>query len=259
MKHNATHWVWIRPPRFKMDTLARPLHNKAHPLPLDLAMTIHLDPIQARILGALVEKDLTTPDYYPLSLHALVNACNQKSNREPVMDLDESTVQTGLDALIKQNLAAPRSEFGSRVAKYAHKLAGTATRLIDFSPPELAVMCELLLRGPQTPGELRARAGRMHPFGDITEVERTLKGLMNREGDPYVAELPRQPGRREIRYVCLFVENAEKLAGESIAAVVTPPSAAPLGRDYEERLRILEERVVLLMKEMQELRNRGMV
>src|SRR3569832_2832501 len=115
-------------------------------------MNISLTPVQARVMGSLIEKEMTTPDYYPLSLHALTAACNQKSNREHVMTLSEAEVQTAMDELVKQGLAAQRSEYSARVPKYAHKLSRTHTRAVEFSRAELAVACELLLRGPQTPG-----------------------------------------------------------------------------------------------------------
>jgi uncharacterized protein YceH (UPF0502 family) len=161
-------------------------------------VNIVLTDAEARVLGCLVEKEITTPEYYPLSLNALLHACNQKSNRDPLMNLDESEVRGALRALGEQVLV--RSAGGdSRVAKYEHRLADT----FNFTRPETAILCELLLRGPQTPGELRSRAERMHLFEDLSVVLTTLKRLMERE-PPLVALLPRQPGMKEARYAHLL-------------------------------------------------------
>ena len=166
--------------------------------------------VEARVLGALVEKEITTPEYYPLSLNALVNACNQKSNRDPHMSLNEGEVQRALRQLNELGLARSAST-DSRVAKYEHRLAET----YNFTRPETAILCELLLRGPQTPGELRSRAERMHPFEDLSLVHSTLKHLMERE-PPLVALLPRQPGTKEARYAQLLSINTltEELAAD---------------------------------------------
>lgn len=161
-------------------------------------VNIVLTDVEARVLGCLVEKEITTPEYYPLSLNALLHACNQKSNRDPLMNLDENEVRGALRALGEQVLV--RSAGGdSRVAKYEHRLADT----FNFTRPETAILCELLLRGPQTPGELRSRAERMHLFEDLSVVLTTLKRLMERE-PPLVALLPRQPGMKEARYAHLL-------------------------------------------------------
>jgi uncharacterized protein len=172
-------------------------------------VNIILSEIEARVLGCLVEKDITTPEYYPLSLNALVNACNQKSNRDPLMHLEEEAVRQALRGLGEQMLA--RSASGdSRVAKYEHRLADT----FNFTRPETAIICELLLRGPQTPGELRSRAERMHPFEDLSVVQSTLKHLMERE-PPLVKLLPRQPGNKEARYAHLLSGDVEVEVRES--------------------------------------------
>jgi uncharacterized protein len=161
-------------------------------------VNIILTDVEARVLGCLVEKEITTPEYYPLSLNALLHACNQKSNRDPLMNLDENEVRSALRALGEQVLV--RSAGGdSRVAKYEHRLADT----FNFTRPETAILCELLLRGPQTPGELRSRAERMHLFEDLSVVLTTLKRLMERE-PALVALLPRQPGMKEARYAHLL-------------------------------------------------------
>ena len=167
------------------------------------AVNIVLSDVEARVLGCLVEKEITTPEYYPLSLNALLHACNQKSNREPLMNLEEDAVRHALRGLGEHALA--RSASGdSRVAKYEHRLA----EMFNFTRPEAAILCELLLRGPQTPGELRSRAERMHPFEDLSVVHTTLKHLMERE-PPLVTLLPRQPGTKEARYAHLLSGNVE--------------------------------------------------
>jgi uncharacterized protein YceH (UPF0502 family) len=166
-------------------------------------VNIVLSDVEARVLGCLVEKEITTPEYYPLSLNALIHACNQKSNRDPLMNLEEGAVRGALRALDEQTLA--RSASGdSRVAKYEHRLADT----FNFTRPETAIVCELLLRGPQTPGELRSRAERMHPFEDLSVVQSTLKHLMERE-PPLVKLLPRQTGNKEARYAHLLSGDVE--------------------------------------------------
>jgi uncharacterized protein YceH (UPF0502 family) len=166
-------------------------------------VTIVLSEVEARVLGCLIEKEITTPEYYPLSLNALMHACNQKSNRDPMMSLDEDAVRQALRALNDQMLA--RSASGdSRVAKYEHRLAD----IFNFTRPEAAIICELLLRGPQTPGELRSRAERMHPFEGLSVVQSTLKHLMERE-PPLVKLLPRQTGNKEARYTHLLSGDVE--------------------------------------------------
>jgi uncharacterized protein YceH (UPF0502 family) len=170
-------------------------------------LKLQLNPLEARVIGVLVEKEITTPDQYPLSLNALTNGCNQKSNREPVMDLSEAVVQETVDRLIKKHLARSHSGFGSRVSKYQHRFFTAEFGELKLSPQELAVMCELMLRGPQTPGELRSRAERMARFTDVEHVERTLNDLMER-GVPLVARLPRQPGKREARFTHLVGDEA---------------------------------------------------
>jgi uncharacterized protein YceH (UPF0502 family) len=167
-------------------------------------MKVELTPMEARAIGCLIEKQITTPDQYPLSLNALVNACNQKSNRDPMMDVDEATVQRTLDDLAKKHLILERSGFGSRVPKYQHRFCNTEFGTLKLSPQELAIVCELLLRGPQTPGELRPRAGRMANFTDTEQVESVLEGLRTREDGPFVVRLPRKPNRRDCEYAHLF-------------------------------------------------------
>ncbi len=198
-----------------------------------------LSPVEVRILGALVEKDATTPEYYPLSLNALVNACNQKSNRDPVMSLDESAVRDALEALHDRGLAGPASGADSRVTKYEHRLY----EAWKLGRREIAVMCELMLRGPQTPGELRGRADRIHHFEGIEDVVSTLHRLMERQ-PPLVAMLPRQPGTKESRY-------AHRLSGEVAVAPVNEPIAQAPGDD---RTSQLESEVLRLRGELDSLK-----
>src|SRR6185437_13663869 len=156
-------------------------------------MNIELTPHEARVIGCLIEKQITTPDQYPLSLNALVNACNQKSNRDPPMSVDEPTIQNTLDHLIRKHLVVERSGFGSRVPKYQHRLCNTEFGPLKFTPRELAIVCELLVRGAQTPGELRTRAARMASFSEIGQVEAALESLSRRADGPFIVRLPREP------------------------------------------------------------------
>ena len=181
-------------------------------------MNIVLNEIEARVLGALLEKEITTPDYYPLSLNSLVNACNQKSNRDPVMNLEEDSVRDALRTLHDNSLARSVSAADSRVTKYEHRLQ----EAFNFDRREAALFCELLLRGPQTPGELRTRAERMHPFDDLSEAQSALQRLMNRE-PPLVKVLARQPGTKESRYIQLLSGDAKPVsstAGREIPAAL---------------------------------------
>src|SRR5689334_18119643 len=155
-------------------------------------MNIQLTPLEARVIGCLIEKQITTPDQYPLSLNALVNACNQKSNRDPVLELDERTVQQTVDELGRKHLVVEKSGFGSRVPKYQHRFCNTEYGTLKLDPQELAIVCELLVRGPQTPGELRTRASRMAPFGETSDVEAALMRLRDRPDGPFVVQLARE-------------------------------------------------------------------
>ncbi|MEJ2593274.1 MAG: DUF480 domain-containing protein [Candidatus Thiodiazotropha sp.] len=167
-------------------------------------MRIELDPLEARVIGAMLEKEVTTPEQYPLSLNALISACNQKSSRDPVMELSEAEVQSVVDGLVKKHLVSERSGFGSRVAKYQHRFCNTGFGGFEFSAQEAGILCVLLLRGPQTPGELRTRTQRLCRFDDVQETETVLQGLMERTDGPFVARLTREPGKREARYCHLF-------------------------------------------------------
>jgi uncharacterized protein YceH (UPF0502 family) len=206
-------------------------------------VNILLSDIEARVLGCLVEKEITTPEYYPLSLNALVHACNQKSNRDPLMNLEEAAVRQALRSLADQTLA--RSASGdSRVAKYEHRLSDT----FNFTRPETAILCELLLRGPQTPGELRSRAERMHPFEDLSVVQSTLKHLMERE-PPLVKVLPRQPGNKEPRYVHLLSGDVEVREAPPVIE-----ASVAVGTVETTRIAELEREVADLQREIADLK-----
>jgi len=202
-----------------------------------------LSDIEARVLGALVEKGVTTPDYYPLSLNALVNACNQKSNRDPVMNLNEESVRQAIRALEKHGLAGPADSFDGRVTKYEHRLQ----EAYNFDRRETGVLCVLLLRGTQTPGELRSRSERMHSFDDLSEVESTLQRLMKRD-PPLVKILPRQPGTKEARYAHLFSGDVE--VAQSNVSEETPAKDG----GSPERIASLEQKVSQLQNEIADLK-----
>jgi hypothetical protein len=228
-------------------------------------MPIELDAQEARIIGCLIEKQIATPDQYPLSLNALVAACNQRSNRDPVMDLGEIDVQAALDRLSRRQLVLERSGFGSRVRKYQHLFCNTEFGSLKFSPRGTAIVCELLLRGPQTPGELRSRASRLAPFGDVDEVEAELETLIARPDGACVVRLPREPGRREARYAHLFGGDLdlEALAADAPAAGGTPAgptrtaAAGGTHADHERRIAALEVAVESLRQELAALRERS--
>jgi uncharacterized protein len=206
-------------------------------------VNIILNPAEARVLGALVEKDITTPDYYPLSLNALINACNQKNNREPVTSFDEETVRLALRNLSEKRLAGTAGGADSRVTKYEHRLQ----EVFNFTRPETAILCVLLLRGPQTPGELRGRTERMHRFEDLDEVLSGLQQLMRRE-PPLAKALGRRPGTKEIRYAHLLSGDVE--AWEPQAETAYSGSVA----DENERVAHLEAQVSALQAEVAELK-----
>ncbi|MGA6982189.1 MAG: YceH family protein [Candidatus Sulfotelmatobacter sp.] len=201
-----------------------------------------LTDVEVRVLGALIEKDITTPDYYPLSLNALMNACNQKNNREPVMTLDEEAVRNALDSLQQKRLAGPASGADSRVTKYEHRMQ----EVFNFDRREIAVLCVLLLRGAQTPGELRGRTERMYRFEALDDVIATLDRLSQRQ-PALAAVLPRQPGTKESRYMQLFSGDAPPVeAVQSRGAASSSPA--------EDRVAHLENEVVELKREVAEMR-----
>lgn len=210
-------------------------------------MNVILDPVEARVLGALIEKEITTPDYYPLSLNALVNACNQKSNREPLLELDESAVRSALRTLDDKALARSAVAGDSRVAKYEHQLQ----EAFNFTRPEIAILCELLLRGPQTPGELRGRASRFHPFEDLSVVLSTLQRLMKRE-PPLVVLLPRQPGTKEARYAQLLSFDPAQM--ETAAPALHEAEHAPARAAGDERMALLEQELAAMKRELEQMK-----
>jgi len=197
---------------------------------------LQLTPAEARVVGALMEKESTTPDYYPLSLNALVNACNQKSNREPVMELDENAVRDALEGLREKRLAGPTSSADSRVTKYEHRMQ----EVFNFTRGENALVCVLLLRGPQTPGELRGRTERMHRFEELSDVQSTLQRLMQRT-PALVAVLPRQPGTKEARYTHLFSGNVDAVVSSSPVSYSAPEASSGLEDEVRELRAEIEE------------------
>jgi hypothetical protein len=214
-------------------------------------MNIQLSAMEARVIGCLIEKQITTPDQYPLSLNALVSACNQKSNRDPVMVLEDATVQGIVDQLVRKHFVVEKSGFGSRVPKYQHRFCNTEFGALKFTPQELAILCELLLRGPQTPGELRTRASRMAPFAEAGEVETALETLRSRADGPFVVRLPREPGRRDSSYAHLF----------SGAVAATPdrdesPAAATVAAPALDRLDRLEDQLREMRAELEQIKRR---
>lgn len=213
-------------------------------------MEITLTPVEIRVLGCLVEKEATTPESYPLSLNALTNACNQKTNRDPVMTLEERTVQAVVDGLIRKTLVASRSGAGSRVPKYVHRLRDRLRPDFDFSPEELAPLCELMLRGPQTLGELKSRCARIHEFPDMSALAAALERLERRPDGPYVRRLPRRPGQKEARYAHLLT-GSEPVEPEEQEAVVVGATT-----DEAARLAELELEVARLRRDLQALTDR---
>jgi hypothetical protein len=209
-------------------------------------LNIVLNEVETRVLGALIEKDITTPDYYPLSLNALVNACNQKNNRDPVMNLDEDTVRHALESLQQNRLAGPARGADSRVTKYEHR----SQEVFNFTRGETAILCVLLLRGPQTPGELRGRSERMHRFEELDDVQATLQRLMQRD-PPLVRVLPRQPGTKEARYAQLLSGDREEWNAPVSNEVATVRASSALQGDQTHRL---ETEVAELRKEVEELK-----
>src|SRR5579863_1225369 len=207
-------------------------------------MEIRLTEIDARVLGALIEKEITTPEYYPLSLNALVNACDQKSNREPVMNLSEEDVTLAMRRLSELELAGAANTTDSRVRKYEHRLQ----EAFNFTRPETAVLCVLLLRGAQTPGELRGRTERMHRFSDLEEVQAALHRLIERQ-PPLVKMLPRQPGTKESRYAHLLSGEPEGWEGPADV-----PAGLVVSPDGEDRIARLEAEVESLHTQVAELR-----
>ncbi|QYJ80117.1 YceH family protein [Shewanella acanthi] len=213
-----------------------------------MELTLH----EARVIGCLLEKEVTTPEQYPLSLNSLTLACNQKTSRDPVLDLTESEVQDALDSLNKKRLISEQSGFGSRVVKYKHRFCNTEFSELQLSSPAFAIICLLLLRGPQTPGELRTRSNRLHEFKDVLEVEACIKELLARD-KPILKQLPREPGKRECRYVELFSEGAAQHLGSSEQASDSSTSHSHHVSEVETEL---ASRVSELEREVAELKEK---
>lgn len=216
---------------------------------MNIELTLH----ETRVIGCLLEKEITTPEQYALSLNALTNACNQRSNRSPVLDLDEAGVQQVIDSLIKKHLVREQVGYGSRVKKFQHRFCNSNLGILKFSPEELGIVCELLLRGPQTPGELRSHAGgRLCQFDDVTAVETVLTQLAQREDGPFVVRLPREPGKRESRYAHLFSGEVTDAEEDETEAGVTDSGEKP--RAADSRMSQLEQRVAGLEIEVNALK-----
>ena len=210
-------------------------------------MNVILNESELRVLGALVEKQISTPDHYPVTLNALTNACNQKNHRDPVVAYDEPTVVRALDGLREKKLAYIFHGSESRVPKYGHLFL----KAFDLTEPEAAVLCVLMLRGPQTPGELRSRTAHLYNFESLTQVESTLQGLLARESRPLIVKLPRQPGTKESRYAHLL---AGEMKVEEVEAAPRPEPATLRVRAENERIAKLEEETASLRQELVELR-----
>ncbi|EGQ8173118.1 YceH family protein [Vibrio vulnificus] len=214
-------------------------------------MRTELTPIEARVIGCLIEKEVTTPDQYPLSLNALTNACNQKSNREPVMSLSESEVLDAVDQLISRRLVSDESGFNSRVSKYQHRFCNTEFGDLKLSAQEKGIVCCMLLRGPQTPGELRTRTNRLATFADVKEVETALDKLASEERGQLVVKLPIEPGKRESRYMHQFCGEVDLEAFQG-SVLMTQSSTAQFD---DERVAHLEAEVEALKQELAELKS----
>lgn len=215
---------------------------------------INLSLHEARVLGVLIEKAVTTPDQYPLSLNAVGTGCNQKTNRDPVLNMEDGEVQETIDSLTKKNLVS-EVRFGGRVPKYQHRFSGTEFSEFKFGKQETGLLCLLFLRGPQTPGELRSRSNRLCSFSDVQEVETVLQGLIDSAGGPYVTKCVREPGRREARYAHLLSGEVDEASLVSAHAVPADSSRASLASTALEAVHdtVLEERIELLELIVEEL------
>ncbi|MGY0218900.1 YceH family protein [Endozoicomonadaceae bacterium StTr2] len=206
-------------------------------------MDINLSASEARVIGCMLEKESTTPDQYPLTLNGLTNACNQKSNRDPVMNLSEAEVRTTLNDLIEQLIV--REEEGARVSKFKHRFCNTPFSSLQLSEQERAIVCVMLLRGPQTPGELRSRTGRLAKFSDVKVVEQVLQEMIGKE---LVVQLPREAGKRESRFAHLFSGPVE------VSAAVSAQPAADTGTNDKDKIRQLEQEIEELKAEVTRLK-----
>ena len=215
-------------------------------------MSLDLTEIEARIIGCLIEKSIVTPNQYPLTLNALLNACNQKSGRHPVMSLKQAEIHNSLRSLESQNLVRKEENFKSRTEKFVHRFCNSRYSELQFDSAQLAIVCLLLLRGPQTPGELRARSGRLHEFPDNAAVVIALNELMQIDGDPLVVQLPRTPGRKDSEYMHLFSGpvDIEKHAAASRATQNHNTSRSSSTQILEERVAALETEVAKLKAQL---------
>ena len=217
-------------------------------------MKIELTLQEARVIGCLMEKEVTTPENYPLSINALTNACNQKSNRDPMLNLGETEVQQVVDALVKKHLVSDRSGYGGRVTKYKHVFCNTEFGPLKFTDVERSIICELLVRGPQSAGELRTRCNRMTPVADVGEVDAALQALGAHVSGPFVVRLPRQAGTRDARYAHLLSGDVQGAPADEPADA---PGAAAVPRSgLTEPVQSLEAQVETLQREMAEIRQR---
>ena len=211
-------------------------------------MHTELSDVEARVIGCLIEKSIVTPDQYPLTLNALTNACNQKSSRDPVMNLTQGEVQHTVRELQDKHLVRRDENFKSRVEKYSQRFCNTRYSNLQFDDAQLAIVCLLLLRGPQTPGELRSRSGRLHSFADNDDVVQALLSLVERDGDPLVVKLPRTPGRKDSEYMHLFSGDVNVEAHASRAAAARPARTTERHSVAElaERISQLEDEVAAI-------------
>jgi len=211
-------------------------------------MLMELNETEARVIGCLIEKSIVTPDQYPMTLNALTNACNQKSSRHPIMSLSQGEVQHTIRTLEDKHLARTEENFKSRAEKYSQRFCSTRYSDYQFDPAEVAIVCLLLLRGPQTPGELRARSGRLHDFADNSDVVVVLDGLIHREGETLVVKLPRTPGRKDSAYMHVFTGpvDTEAYTRQALAAKPSAASAHNSVAELSERVRKLEDEVAEL-------------
>ena len=219
-------------------------------------MLQEINDIEARVIGCLIEKSVITPDQYPLTLNALTNACNQKSGRNPVMALKQGEVQHAIRDLEAKHLVRTEENFKSRTEKYAQRFCNTRYSNLQFDPAQLAIVCLLLLRGPQTPGELRSRSGRLHTFAEPAEVVHALTSLIDGEGEPLLVKLPRTPGRKDSEYMHLFSGpvDVEAHGRQAQAAKAAAPSPRSSAAGLAERVDQLEAEVAELREVVERLR-----
>jgi uncharacterized protein YceH (UPF0502 family) len=216
-------------------------------------MIVNLTPTQARVIGVMLEKEVTTPDQYPLSLNALTNGCNQKSNRDPVMSLSEQDVQHVLDELKDKKLINDQAGYGSRVVKYSHRFCNTEFGDLKFTQQQTAIICVMLLRGPQTPGELRTRTNRLAEFNNVNEVEAALESIKAVDGDPVIVKLEREPGKRESRYMHLFGDMTDLQTDSSYEETARHTLPETTDSGALSRINTLEQQVQSLTKQVAEL------